>query len=125
MHSDKMYGWMNIYLTNMGQDEILLLDDNSWTILHLNGIFLINRAQEQKNMETSGEYMHAIEFQTTISHGIIEIPQQFRHHLSKHAKVIVLMEETPKKTGSVAQLLQHPVKREHFTPLSREEIYER
>ena len=70
--------------------------------------------------------MHAIEFQTTINHGIIEIPQQFRHQLSKHAKVIVLMEEeTPKKTGMVAQLLQHPLKRQDFIPFTREKIYER
>ena len=69
--------------------------------------------------------MHAIEFQTTINHGIIQIPQQFRHQLSKHAKVIVLMEETPQNKGIVGQLLQHPLKRQHFTPLSREEIYER
>jgi ureidoglycolate hydrolase len=69
--------------------------------------------------------MHAIEFQATINQGIIEIPQQYRHQLSKHAKVIVLMEETPQKTGIVTQLLQHPLKRQHFTPLNREEIYER
>jgi len=69
--------------------------------------------------------MYAIEFQTTISEGIIEVPKQYLHQLSTHAKVIVLMEETPQKTGVVAELLQHPLKRQHFTPLARKEIYER
>jgi len=69
--------------------------------------------------------MQAIEFQTTISNGIIEVPKQYRHQLSKYAKIIVLMEEIPQKTGIVTQLLQHPLKPQHFRPLTREEIYER
>ncbi|MCP4401121.1 MAG: hypothetical protein GY801_27965 [bacterium] len=69
--------------------------------------------------------MHAIEFQTTIHEGVIEVPKQYLHQLSSHAKVIVLMEEMPQRTGIVTELLQHPLKRHHFTPLSREEIYER
>ncbi len=69
--------------------------------------------------------MHAIEFQTTIHEGIIEVPKQYLQQLSPHAKVIVLMEETPQKTRVVTELLQHPLKRHHFTPLTREEIYER
>jgi hypothetical protein len=68
--------------------------------------------------------MHAIEFHTTINHGIIEVPKQYLPQLSKYAKVIVLMEETSQQKGLLAQLLQQPIKRHHFTPLRREEIYE-
>ncbi len=69
--------------------------------------------------------MHAIEFQTTIHEGIIEVPKQYLHQLSTHARVIVLMEEAPQNTGVVRELLRHPFKRPHFTPLTREDIYER
>ncbi len=69
--------------------------------------------------------MHAIEFQTTIHEGVIEVPKQYLHQLSSHAKVIIVMEEMPQRTGIVTELLQHPLKRQHFTPLNREEIYER
>ncbi len=69
--------------------------------------------------------MHAIEFQATIHEGVIEVPKQYLHQLSSHAKVIVLMEEMPQGAGIVSELLQQPLKRQHFTPLRREEIYDR
>ncbi len=69
--------------------------------------------------------MYAIEFHTTITNGMIEVPQYYLPHLAKHAKVIVLMEETHQKTGILAQLFQTPLKLKHFTPLTREEIYDR
>ncbi len=69
--------------------------------------------------------MLAIEFQTTIRHGMIEVPQQYLPQLTRHAKVILLMEETPHKQGVLEQLLHHPLHDTHFTPLTREEIYER
>lgn len=68
--------------------------------------------------------MRAIEFQTTINHGIIEVPKQYLQQLSKYVKVIVLMEEPPQQKRIVAQLLAQPLTRRHFTPLKREEIYE-
>ncbi|GAK59630.1 hypothetical protein U27_06615 [Candidatus Vecturithrix granuli] len=68
--------------------------------------------------------MYAIEFHTTITNGIIEVPHCYLSHIAKHVKVIVLMEETQQKTGLLAQLLQTPLKLEQFTPLTREEIYE-
>ena len=68
--------------------------------------------------------MHAIEFQATIQNGMIEVPTYYRSQLSKHAKVIVLMDETPEQTGLLAQRLQHPLTRTDFTPITREEIYE-
>ena len=46
--------------------------------------------------------MHAIEFQATIQDGMIEVPAYYRSQLSKHAKVIVLMDEGPEQTGLLA-----------------------
>jgi len=39
--------------------------------------------------------MYAIEFQATIKNGIIEVPHQYRKHLSKRVRVILLVEEAP------------------------------
>nr|VFJ42658.1 MAG: hypothetical protein BECKFW1821A_GA0114235_100210 [Candidatus Kentron sp. FW]VFJ56862.1 MAG: hypothetical protein BECKFW1821B_GA0114236_103026 [Candidatus Kentron sp. FW] len=69
--------------------------------------------------------MHAIEFQAMIQDGVIEVPPYYHAQLSKHAKVIVLMDEEPHQTGMLVRLLEHPVARADFTPLSREAIYER
>lgn len=69
--------------------------------------------------------MHAIEFHATIQDGMIEVPPSYHAQLSKHAKVIVLMDEEPRQTGMLARLLAHPVTRTDFTPLPREAIYER
>ncbi len=69
--------------------------------------------------------MHAIEFQATIQDGVIKVPPSYHAQLAKHAKVIVLMDEEPRQTGMLARLLEHPVTRPDFTPLSRETIYER
>lgn len=69
--------------------------------------------------------MHAIEFQATIQNGVIEVPAYYHSQLSKHAKVIVLMDEEQQQTGFLARLLQEPISRTDFTPLTREETYER
>ena len=69
--------------------------------------------------------MYAIEFHTTITNGMIEVPHYYLSNVTKHVKVIVLMEKTHQKTGMLAQLLRTPLKLKHFTPLTREEIYER
>jgi len=69
--------------------------------------------------------MQAIEFQATIRDGVIKIPDRYHVKTAKHAKVIVLMEETPEPTGLLAQLLQKPLVRPDFTPLTREEVYDR
>jgi len=68
--------------------------------------------------------MHAIEFQTTIKNGIIEIPRQYLRNLSNRVRVILLVEQTPKTTVNfIDQLLAHPVRVPGFRPLTREEIY--
>jgi len=70
--------------------------------------------------------MFAIEFQTTIKNGIIEIPRQYLRTLTNRVRVILLVEETSKTTVNfIDQLLAHPVRVKDFHPLSREEIYAR
>jgi len=70
--------------------------------------------------------MQAIEFQTIIKNGVIEIPRQYLRNLSNRVRVILLVEQTPKSTVNfIDQLLAHPVRVQGFRPLTREEIYAR
>ena len=70
--------------------------------------------------------MQAIEFQTIIKNGVIEIPRQYLRNLSNRVRVILLVEQTPKTTVHfIDQLLAHPVRVQGFRPLTREEIYAR
>ena len=74
--------------------------------------------------------MYAIEFQTKVENGHIEIPAEFKDQLTGCVRVIVLAEEQPHETGVARtdlldQLLANPIQLENFAPLTREEIYER
>jgi|YNPNPStandDraft_1061719.scaffolds.fasta_scaffold08828_3 hypothetical protein len=70
--------------------------------------------------------MLAIEFQTTVKNGIIEIPRQYLGNLTDRVRVILLVEETPKTTVNfIEHLLAHPVQVKGFRPLTRQEIYAR
>lgn len=69
--------------------------------------------------------MYAIEFQTKVENGHIEIPTEFQGQLTGFVRVIVLSEEQRAKTNLLDQLLANPIKLENFVPLTREEIYER
>jgi len=63
--------------------------------------------------------MHAIEFQTRVENGHIEIPAEFKGQLAGHIHVIVWEETTPAKSDFLDQLLANPLKLDHFTPLTR------
>lgn len=69
--------------------------------------------------------MYAVEFQTNVENGHIEIPAEFREQVSGYVRVIVLAEEQHSQSDFLAQLLANPIKLDQFTPFSREEIYER
>jgi len=68
--------------------------------------------------------MYAIEFQTKVENGHIEIPTEFKDRLAGCVRVIVLAEEQPAKTDLLDRLLADPIKLEDFKPLTREELYE-
>lgn len=69
--------------------------------------------------------MEAIEFKAKIKNGLIRIPDKFRQKTGDTVKVIILSEQKSGKTDIIDTLLLHPVKSEQFSPLLREEIYER
>jgi hypothetical protein len=70
--------------------------------------------------------MYAIEFQTTVKNGLIEIPRQYVRNLTNRVRVILLVEDASKTTVDfIDQLLAHPVRVKGFRPLTREEVYAR
>ena len=70
--------------------------------------------------------MYAIEFQTTVKNGLIEIPRQYLRDLTNRVRVILLVEEASKTTVDfIDQLLAHPLSVKGFRPLTREEVYAR
>ena len=77
--------------------------------------------------------MYAVEFQTNITNGIIEVPESYRHQLSGSVRVIILTNASTedativdaRSTNLITRLLTHPRNVPGFTPLKRDEIYER
>ena len=69
--------------------------------------------------------MYAIEFQTRIEEGVIQIPLQYRNELEQVVRVIILADMRKKTANLIDQLLESPLKVKGFQPLSREEIYTR
>lgn len=70
--------------------------------------------------------MHVIEFQAKPENGRIEIPAEHQDKITGTVRVIVVSQE--KSIGTVDmidRLLEQPIELENFTPLAREEIYER
>jgi hypothetical protein len=70
--------------------------------------------------------MNAIEFQTTIKNGSIEVPREFRRDSAYHAHVIVLVDDQPRSSADmIGQLLAQPIELADFRPLTREEAHAR
>ena len=69
--------------------------------------------------------MYAVEFQARIKDGTIEIPEVYQEQFKEKVRVILLAEEASLSTDIIDQLLQHPLKVEGFTPLTRADLYER
>ena len=67
--------------------------------------------------------MIAIEFQTRVKNGVIEVPAEYRDQLVGAVRVIVLTQPSKQPRGIIAQLLEHPINDPSFTPMTREEIY--
>ncbi len=70
--------------------------------------------------------MYAVEFQTNIKNGFIEVPELYRKFLQNNVKVIILAEDKPETCSDIIEeLLNSPVRLAEFTPFKRDEIYER
>lgn len=67
--------------------------------------------------------MYAVEFQTTIKNGVIEIPVEYQQNL-RRVRVILLADDVAQTTKSfIDQLLASPLRVKDFHPLTRAEIY--
>jgi hypothetical protein len=69
--------------------------------------------------------MTVIEFQTYIDQGTIELPKEYHDRVKGRARVIILTDELEDDGDMVEYLLDHPYVSNTFTPLTRDEIYER
>ena len=69
--------------------------------------------------------MLAIEFQTRVEDGKIEVPEVYREQVDGPVRVIILVEEHQPSDDIIARLLSDPIQIDDFTPLTREEIYDR
>lgn len=74
--------------------------------------------------------MNAVEFQTIVANGSIEIPPELQGQIRGSVRVIVLTEETHNKNradlnDAIARLLANPIRLAAFMPLTREQIYDR
>ncbi|MCP4350688.1 MAG: hypothetical protein GY795_34910 [Desulfobacterales bacterium] len=70
--------------------------------------------------------MYAVEFQTKIIDGIIEVPEKYRKKIKYNVKVILLTEDTfDTASDIIEELLESPLKLSGFRPFKREEIYDR
>jgi hypothetical protein len=69
--------------------------------------------------------MSVIEFETYIDHDTITLPKEYRDRIKGRARIIILTDEAETDEDMVEFLLDHPYEVEAFTPLTRDEIYER
>jgi hypothetical protein len=70
--------------------------------------------------------MQAVEFQTNIRNGIIELPEAHKERFQGQVRVILLAaEESQLSVDMIAQLLSNPLHIAGFKPLTRDEIYGR
>ncbi len=71
------------------------------------------------------ETMIAIEFHTRIKDGAIEIPAEYLDQLSGSVRVIILRTEHQKTSKIIERVLREPIYDPTFTPLRRDDIYDR
>lgn len=70
--------------------------------------------------------MYAIEFQTIVKDGKIEIPAEYQQQFNTMVKVILLVDDAPSNSiNLIDQLLHTPLSVKEFRPLSRGDIYAR
>ena len=69
--------------------------------------------------------MIAIEFQTHVKDGTIEVPEQYRDEVQGEVRVIILRTDRQKKSKIIERLLQQPLQDPSFRPLTRDELYDR
>ena len=68
-----------------------------------------------------------IKLQAKVYQGKIEIPEIYQDNLQMVEMVEIIIPDSLKNvsSGIINRLLEHPIEIQDFTPLSRDEIYER
>ena len=69
--------------------------------------------------------MYAVEFQTNVKDGTIEVPSEYRNKVKGSVRVIILTEEEPAAMNMIEHLIRNPIQAPGFTPMKREDIYHR
>lgn len=70
--------------------------------------------------------MYAVEFHTTIKDGRIEVPREFQGEFQHAVRVILLRPDSASAQSTIIdRLLAQPLALKEFSPLTRDEIYER
>lgn len=69
--------------------------------------------------------MSVIECQTYIDHGTITVPSQYLDQIKGRARIIILPDDTDDEGDMIDYLFEPPYHIHDFTPLTREELYER
>lgn len=69
--------------------------------------------------------MYAVEFQTKIKDGTIEVPSEYRNKIKGAVRVIILAEEDRPETNMIEYLMNNPIQAPGFKPMKRDEIYDR
>jgi len=69
--------------------------------------------------------MYAIEFQTHVKNGVIQIPSLYQERFKEMVRVIVLIDAPSTTETFIDQLLAQPLQIPDFQPLRRDEIYAR
>lgn len=70
--------------------------------------------------------MRAIEFQTILQNGLIEVPAELREKIQGQVRVIVLTEDETKADEPydiLTELTNNPIHAPDFKPMTRDEIY--
>jgi hypothetical protein len=67
--------------------------------------------------------MIAVEFQTSIKNGTIEVPSEYQNTFTGTVRVIILAQEPRKASKIIHRLLENPIDDPSFTPFTRDEIY--
>jgi hypothetical protein len=71
--------------------------------------------------------MSTVEFQAMVKNGVITIPEQYQQEVAAMEVVEVVVKKAEKKklTGFLKELTTNPIQIQNFTPLTRDEIYDR
>lgn len=69
--------------------------------------------------------MNKIEFETIVRHDTIHIPAVYRNYVHGRVRVIIVTEQQESEGDMIEYLFTHPYHTDTFTPLTREQIYDR